>query len=63
MQRTLEEFFRALRGSGLEPGLSECLDAYRAALLVGPDDRSRLREALGATLAKTGAQRALFERV
>lgn len=63
MQRTLEEFFRALRGSGLEPGLSECLDAYRAALLVGPDDRNRLREALGATLAKTAAHRLLFDQV
>ncbi len=63
MQRTLEEFLRALRGSGLAPGLAECLDAYRAALLVGPDDRTRLREALGSTLAKTAAQRALFDQV
>ena len=63
MQRTLEEFLRALRGSGLESGLSECLDAYQAAVLVGPDDRGRLREALGATLAKTAEQRALFDQV
>lgn len=63
MQRTLEEFFRALRGSGLEPGLSECLDAYRAVLLVGPADRTRLREALGATLAKSAEHRALFDRI
>lgn len=63
MQRTLEDFFRALRGSGLAPGLSECLDAYQAALLIGPGDRSRLREALGATLAKTAAHRALFDQV
>ena len=63
MQRTLEEFLRALRGSGLESGLSERLDAYQAAVLVGPDDRGRLREALGATLAKTAEQRALFDEV
>lgn len=63
MQRTLEEFLRALRGSGLESGLSERLDAYQAAVLVGPDDRGRLREALGATLAKTAEQRALFDQV
>ena len=63
MQRTLEEFLRALRGSGLESGLSERLDAYQAAVLVGPDDRGRLREALGATLAKNAEQRALFDQV
>jgi hypothetical protein len=63
VQRTLEEFLRALRGSGLESGLSERLDAYQAAVLVGPDDRGRLREALGATLAKTAEQRALFDQV
>ena len=45
MQRALEEFVLALRGSGLEPGLSECVDAYRAARIVGLDDRDRLREA------------------
>ena len=63
MQRALEEFVLALRGSGLEPGLSECVDAYRAARIVGLDDRDRLREALGATLAKTEPGRAIFDDV
>ncbi|MDT0496155.1 VWA domain-containing protein [Algiphilus sp. W345] len=63
MLRTLEEFFRALRGSGLEPGLSECLDAARAAGLVGIEDRERLRDALGSTLAKKAADRAHFDEV
>ncbi|WP_293395929.1 VWA domain-containing protein [Nevskia sp.] len=63
MQRALEEFVLALRGSGLEPGLSECVDAYRAARIVGLDDRDGLREALGATLAKTEPGRAIFDDV
>lgn len=63
MQRALEEFVLALRGSGLEPGLSECIDAYHAARIVGLDDRERLREALGATLAKTEIGREIFDDV
>jgi len=63
MQRAIEEFVLALRGSGLEPGLSECVDAYRAARIVGLDDREGLREALGATLAKTEPGRAIFDDV
>lgn len=61
MLRVLDEFIGALRGSGLEPGLSECIEARRAALLVGPGDRTLLREALGATLAKTASARELFD--
>lgn len=60
MLRVLDEFIGALRGSGLEPGLSECIEARRAALLVGPGDRTLLREALGATLAKTASARELI---
>lgn len=63
MQRTLEEFFLALRGSGLEPGLSECIDALRACRVIGFSRREDFREALGATLAKTDASRELFDDV
>lgn len=61
MQRTLEEFFLALRGSGLEPGLSECIDAMRAVEVVGVTRRDDLKEALGASLAKTDVARELFD--
>lgn len=63
MQRALEEFLLALRGGGVQPGLSECIDAYAAVRIVGLDDRVALREALGACLAKTEAARAIFDDV
>lgn len=63
MQRALEEFLLALRGGGVQPGLSECIDAYAAVRIVGVDDRGGLREALGACLAKTEAARAIFDDV
>lgn len=63
MQRVLDELICALRGSGLEPGLSECIEARRAAALVGFGDRTVLRETLGATLAKSVTARGLFDDV
>jgi uncharacterized protein len=63
MQRALEEFLLALRGGGLQPGLSECIDAYTAVRIVGVGDRGALREALGACLAKTEAAREVFDDV
>lgn len=63
MHRVLDDFIWALRGSGLEPGLSECIEARRAAILVGFGERAILRETLGATLAKSVAARELFDDV
>lgn len=63
MQRTLEELILALRGGGLEPGLSECIDALRAARMVGLERRETLREALGSTLAKSEVSREIFDDV
>lgn len=61
MQATLEDFFKALRGSDLEVSLNAQIDAARAVALVGWSDRALLKSALGATLAKTTPDRALFD--
>lgn len=61
MQATLEDFFKALRGATLELTLDAEADAARAVLLVGWEDRERLRSALGATLAKSQPDREIFD--
>jgi uncharacterized protein with von Willebrand factor type A (vWA) domain len=61
MQATLEDFFKALRGSDLDVSLNAQIDAARATALVGWSDRELLKSALGATLAKTVPDRAIFE--
>jgi uncharacterized protein with von Willebrand factor type A (vWA) domain len=61
MQTTLEDFFKALRGSDLEVGLNEQIDAGRALELVGFSDRDVLKNALGTTLAKTTTDRQAFD--
>lgn len=61
MQATLEDFFKALRGATLEPSLDAELDASRAVALVGWADRARLKDALGATLAKSIPERDIFD--
>ncbi|UUX97396.1 VWA domain-containing protein [Aquabacterium sp. J223] len=61
MQSTIEDFFKALRGSELEVSLSAQMDASRAIALVGWRDRALLKSALGATLAKTIGERAVFD--
>jgi uncharacterized protein len=61
MQETLEDFFKALRGSDLEVSLNAQIDAARAASLVGWSQRDLLKSALGATLAKTLPDLAIFD--
>lgn len=61
MQETLEDFFKALRGSDLAVSLSAQLDAGRAVESVGLADREVLKQALGTTLAKSFEERALFD--
>ena len=63
MQATLEDFFKALRGSDLDVSLNAQMDAARAALLVGWRDRTLLKSALGTTLAKTIPDRAICDEV
>jgi uncharacterized protein with von Willebrand factor type A (vWA) domain len=61
LQVTLEDFFKALRGSDLEVSLNAQIDAARATELVGWRERDLLKSALGATLAKTVPDRAIFD--
>ncbi len=61
MQATLEDFFKALRGATLEPTLGDEVDAARAVALIGWSDRQRLKDALGTTLAKSIAERDVFD--
>ncbi|MFY9326883.1 MAG: VWA domain-containing protein [Georgfuchsia sp.] len=61
MQATLEDFFKALRGSDLDVALNAQVDAVRAVELVGWHDRQLFKDALGATLAKTLPDRAIFD--
>jgi uncharacterized protein with von Willebrand factor type A (vWA) domain len=61
MQSTLEDFFKALRGSDLEVSLNAQVDAARAVQLVGWKERDLLKSALGTTLAKSQPDRAVFD--
>ncbi|MFZ5542026.1 MAG: VWA domain-containing protein [Pseudomonadota bacterium] len=61
MQSTLEDFFKALRGSDLDVSLNAQIDAARATALVGWGERELLKSALGTTLAKTLPDRAIFD--
>ncbi|MBI2896071.1 MAG: VWA domain-containing protein [Deltaproteobacteria bacterium] len=57
MNEILHGFVRALRRAGLRISPAETVDAFRAALEVGLEDRSLLRAALVGTLAKSRADR------
>jgi len=57
----LLDLLRAARGAGVQISTGESLDAFRAASVVGYGERTRLRDALTVTLAKTAAERQLFE--
>ncbi len=61
MESALTGFVRVLRNAELRVSPAETLDAARALELVGYADRDRLREALGATLAKTIPEKVLFD--
>ena len=53
MQQSLERFLKALRGMEVPVSVAESIDAHRAAALVGWSDRTLLRDALAAALAKS----------
>ena len=53
MQQSLERFLKALRGMDVPVSVAECLDAHRAAALVGWSDRTLLRDALAVAVAKS----------
>ncbi|HEY8003527.1 MAG TPA: VWA domain-containing protein [Phenylobacterium sp.] len=61
MQRTLEDFFRALRAAEVRVSPAEAIDAARAAGAVGYADRELFKDALCATLAKSKDEVARFD--
>ena len=61
MQRTLENFLRALRAVDVRVSPAEAIDAHRAVQTVGYGDRELFRDALCTTLAKTAEEVARFE--
>ncbi len=61
MQRTLESFLRALRAVDVRVSPAEAIDAHQAVQLVGYADRTLLKDALCATLAKTAEEVGRFE--
>ncbi len=63
MQRTMENFIRALRAQDIRVSPAEAIDAHRAAEAVGYADRELFRDALATTLAKSGQETAKFDTV
>ena len=61
MDQVLEDFIIALRGSGIRISISESTDAMRAVELMGYGDREVLKDALSAALAKSQAEKEVFE--
>ena len=61
MEGTLIRFVRALRMAEVRVSTAETLEAFRAAELVGWRDRQRFKDALGAVLAKSRAERDAFD--
>jgi uncharacterized protein with von Willebrand factor type A (vWA) domain len=61
MQRTLEDFLRALRASEVPVSPAEAIDAHRAVVEVGWADRALVKDCLAATLAKTSEETERFD--
>ena len=61
MDRILENFITALRRSGVRISVAETMDALRAAELSGYGDRWMLKDFLSASLAKSVAEKDIFE--
>ena len=63
MQAALEDFFRALRAADVRVSPAEAIDAHRTVEVVGFANRELFRDALCATLAKSGDEVTRFESV
>jgi uncharacterized protein len=61
MLRLLEEFLWSLRRKGVKISPAQAIDAARAALLVGFDQRETLRDALAAVVVTQSRDRVVFE--
>ncbi|MBS61491.1 VWA domain-containing protein [Salinisphaera sp.] len=61
MQRALTDFVRALRAADVRVSPAETLDAFRAVELIGWRERSQLKHALAAVLAKSADEADAFD--
>ena len=61
MDETLIDFVRVLRNAEVRVSPAEALDALHAIRAVGIGDRDLLRDALAACLAKTAAEKDIYE--
>lgn len=61
MQQTFERFIQAVRAAEIRVSVSEALEAHAAMALLGFEDRQRLKDGLGAVLAKSAAEKGRFE--
>src|SRR4051812_9556137 len=57
----LRHFLHVARGAGLRVSAAEGIDAARAVDVVGYADRTLLKDTLGAVLAKTIDEKAIFD--
>lgn len=63
MTEPLRDFLRAARGAGLRLSPAESIDAMRAMQVVGWQDRTAVKDALGLVLAKTPAEKQALDQV
>ncbi len=61
MDRTLENFISVLRRSGVRVSVSETMDAVRAVVLSGYEDRQLMKDFLAVTIAKSNPEKRIFE--
>jgi len=61
MDRTLENFIKALRLADIPVSVGEALDAYNTTELIGFADRQMLKNALGISMAKSADEKEVFE--
>jgi uncharacterized protein with von Willebrand factor type A (vWA) domain len=61
MEGILQEFIQVLRGSGVRISVSETMDAVQGVALIGYGHRGLFKDALAVTLAKSPAEKALFD--
>lgn len=61
MDRVLNSFIVSLRGAGLPVSVSESIDAAQALAISGYGDRQVVKSSLGATLAKSVAEKEIFD--
>ncbi len=62
MTRVLDELFWRVRREGVAISTAQAIDAARAAMLVGIDDRNIFRETLACVLAQSRVDRQRFDR-